>query len=96
MWRLGGIESVRGFAHGAQLGESVWSGQIELSPARRSTTPVVFADVGWAGSSHDWPGDDPLWSLGAGVSFFYGIFRAEVVAPKLDDVWLEFYFAGVL
>ena len=95
-WRLGGIESVRGFAHGAQTGESVWSAQIELSPGRRSTTPVVFADVGWAGSSDAWPGDDPLWSLGAGVSFFYGLFRAEVVTPKLDDVWLEFYFAGAL
>ncbi|UCF18705.1 MAG: hypothetical protein JSU87_12255 [Gemmatimonadota bacterium] len=95
-WRLGGIETVRGFTHGTLLGDSYWMAQIELSPRRRTITPIVFADFGWAGDTDDWPGDDPLWSLGAGASFFHGVFRADLVFPKLEDVWLELYFAGSL
>jgi hypothetical protein len=96
-WRVGGIQSVRGFSHGARLGDSYWTAQLELSPRRRSVTPIVFADVGWAGPTDDWPGDDDtLWSLGAGASLLYGIFRVDFVFPKLDDVWVELYFGGAL
>ena len=95
-WRLGGLETVRGFAHGTRLGDSYWTAQIEASPRRRTITPILFADFGWAGLTDDWPGDDPLWSLGAGVSFLRGVFRTDLVFPELDDVWLELYFAGSL
>ena len=37
-----------------------------------------------------------LWSLGIGASFFYGIFRTDLVFPKAEEVWLELYFAGAL
>jgi len=98
LWGLGGLETVRGFIFGSQRGNSFWLAQLELSPKRKSITPVIFGDVGWAGDTSDWPNDinDPLWSLGIGASFFYGVFRTELVFPKLDDVWFEFYFAAAL
>jgi hypothetical protein len=98
LWGLGGLRTVRGFIFGSQRGDSFWFGQLELSPKRKRITPVIFGDVGWAGDVNDWPNDDrePLWSLGIGASFFYGVFRTDLVFPKAEDVWFEFYFAGAL
>ncbi len=96
LWRIGGLETVRGFVFGTQAGESYWTGRLEASPRRKAITPVVFGDVGWAGLTNEWPGEDPLWSFGVGASFLWGIFRTDLVFPKAEEVWLEFYFAGQL
>ncbi len=95
-WRLGGLNTVRGFEHGARRGDSYWSARFEASPRRKAITPVVFADVGWAGSTDDWPGGDAIWSVGAGASLLWGILRADLVFPELDEVWFELYFGGAL
>ncbi len=95
-WRLGGLDTVRGFEHGARRGDSYWSARLEASPRRKAITPVAFADVGWAGATDDWPGGDAVWSMGAGASFLWGILRADLVFPELDDVWFEIYFGGAL
>ncbi len=96
LWRVGGLDSLRGFGHGARQGDSYWSARLEASPRRRAFTPVAFADLGWAGSTEDWPGSDMLWSVGLGASILYGIFRADLVFPEVEDVWLELYFGGAL
>jgi hypothetical protein len=100
LWRIGGIETLRGFTHGTLRGESYWTGRIELAHIRPIWMPVVFADFGWAGNGSDWPGggssDDVLWSVGGGVSLLNGFFRAELVSPKFEKVWFEMYFAGAL
>lgn len=93
-WRIGGLETVRGFTHGTRGGESYWTGRLEAAHRRRAITPVLFADVGWAGPSEDWPGDEAIWSVGAGASFLYGIFRIDLVFPEVEEAWLELYFAG--
>jgi hypothetical protein len=67
-----------------------------MSPRRRAITPVIFGDVGWAGSADDWPGSEPLWSLGVGASFLWGVLRTDLVFPEAEDVWFELYFAGSL
>jgi hypothetical protein len=95
-WRIGGLETVRGFEHGILLGDSYWTGRIELSRGRRVLRPVVFADVGWAGDTHDWPGHDPAWSVGAGASLLWGALRVDLVFPEADSAWLEVYFGGEL
>jgi hypothetical protein len=59
-------------------------------------TPILFGDVGWAGPTDDWPGGAPLWSLGIGASFLWGVFRTDLVFPEAEEVWLELYFAGAL
>ncbi|MGD2216678.1 MAG: BamA/TamA family outer membrane protein [Gemmatimonadales bacterium] len=100
LWRLGGIETLRGFTHGSLAGESYWTGRLELAQIRPIWRPVIFADFGWAGNGSDWPGggstDDILWSVGGGVSLLNGFFRAELVSPKFEQVWFEMYFAGAL
>jgi hypothetical protein len=93
---IGGLATVRGFTYGSQRGDSYWTGRLELSPRRKAITPVLFGDVGWAGSTEDWPGSEPLWSFGLGASFLWGILRTDLVFPKADDVWFELYFAGSL
>jgi hypothetical protein len=96
LWGIGGLATVRGFTYGSQRGDSYWTGRLELSPRRKAITPVLFGDVGWAGSTEDWPGREPLWSFGVGASFLWGILRTDLVFPKADDVWFELYFAGSL
>jgi hypothetical protein len=100
LWRIGGIETLRGFTHGTLGGESYWTGRIELAHIRPIWRPVVFADFGWAGNGSDWPGggssEDVLWSVGGGVSLLNGFFRAEFVFPELEKIWFEMYFAGAL
>jgi hypothetical protein len=96
LWGIGGLATVRGFIYGSQRGDSYWTGRLELSPRRKAITPVLFGDIGWAGSTEDWPGSEPLWSFGLGASFLWGILRTDLVFPKVDDVWFELYFAGSL
>jgi hypothetical protein len=100
LWRIGGIETLRGFTHGTLAGESYWTGRIELAYNRPIWKPVVFADFGWAGKGSDWPGggssDEVLWSVGGGVSLLNGFFRTELVFPQLESVRFEMYFAGAL
>jgi len=96
LWRIGGLDTVRGFEGATQIGESFWTGRLELSARRRALAPVVFADAGWAGITDEWPGDDALWSLGVGASVLWGALRADLVFPELDDVWFELYFGGAL
>lgn len=100
LWRIGGIETLRGFTHGTLAGESYWTARIELAQIRPIWRPVVFADFGWAGTGSNWPGggpnDDVLWSVGGGVSLLNGFFRAELVSPKFEQLWFEMYFAGAL
>lgn len=99
-WRIGSIETVRGFTHGTQRGDAYWTGRIELAHIRPIWRPVIFADFGWAGDVGDWPGGgsrgDVLWSAGGGISLLNGFFRAELVFPEFEEVWLELYFAGAL
>ncbi|MGD2154614.1 MAG: BamA/TamA family outer membrane protein, partial [Gemmatimonadales bacterium] len=107
LWRIGGIETLRGFTHGTLAGESYWTGRIELAPVRPiwrtivgDWRAVVFGDFGWAGDRSNWPGggssDDVLWSVGTGVSLLNGFFRAEFVFPELEEVRFEMHFAGAL
>ncbi len=103
LWRIGGLETVKGYIYGTRRGDSYWAAQIEL--ARRGAhlatiTPVVFANFGWAGDTGDWPnggpGGDLLWSAGPGISFLNGLFRTDLVFRESGAPWLELYFAGSL
>ena len=102
-WRIGGLETVRGYTHGTRRGDSYWSATLELSRHRQFMqliTPVIFGDVGWAGDTDDWPSGgtsgDVLWSAGVGASFFNGILRTDLVFKESGNPWFEFYFGGAL
>lgn len=79
LWYLGGSQTVRGQAAGAQFGDAFWMGRIEFGTARAGFRPVVFYDVGWAGDRRDFsaPGR-PMSGAGAGASLMDGLIRFDV------------------
>ncbi|HET9004550.1 MAG TPA: ShlB/FhaC/HecB family hemolysin secretion/activation protein, partial [Gemmatimonadaceae bacterium] len=76
---VGGPQTVRGIDAGSAVGDAFWVGRGELGWGTRMARPVVFGDLGWAGSRDDWqhPGK-PLAGAGVGASFLDGLIRADV------------------
>jgi hemolysin activation/secretion protein len=79
LWYLGGSQTVRGQRAGAALGDAYWLTRAELGSSFVGARPVIFGDLGWAGSRDDWknPGR-PLSGVGVGVSFMDGLVRFDV------------------
>jgi len=68
--RAGGPNTVRGYDFGTRAGEALWAAQVELVLRRhRTVRPLLFADVGNAGSFATLFSDSPLIGLGGGLSF---------------------------
>lgn len=78
LWYLGGTHTIRGQQAGAGVGNSFWMTRAELGTSFVGARPVVFGDIGWAGSRNEWknPGR-PLSGAGAGVSFLDGLVRFD-------------------
>jgi hypothetical protein len=79
LWYLGGTQTVRGQAAGAAIGNAYWLTRAELGSSFVGARPVIFGDLGWAGSREDWknPGR-PLSGVGVGASFMDGLVRFDV------------------
>ncbi|MDP9178537.1 MAG: outer membrane protein assembly factor [Gemmatimonadota bacterium] len=79
LWYLGGTQTVRGQRAGAAIGDAYWLTRAELGSSFVGARPVIFGDLGWAGTRDDWknPGR-PLSGVGAGVSFMDGLVRFDV------------------
>ncbi len=80
-FRLGGLETVRGFDYGTYQGQAFWSMQGDWTPFKGSVRPVLFADVGQAGELGSVLSQKPLVGIGAGLSFFNGIVRFDLSVP---------------
>jgi hypothetical protein len=73
-FRAGGPETVRGYTYGTRSGSGVWAARLDYGLSRQSViSPVVFVDTGDRFGS-----GNPLFSVGAGVSFFDGVVRLNV------------------
>jgi hypothetical protein len=79
LWYLGGTQTVRGQRAGAAIGDAYWLTRVELGSSFVGARPVIFGDLGWAGSRNDWqnPGR-PLSGVGVGTSFMDGLVRFDV------------------
>lgn len=79
MFFVGGPQTVRGIDAGSGVGNAFWVGRGELGLGARAARPVIFGDLGWAGSRDEWrhPGK-PLAGAGVGASFLDGLIRADV------------------
>ncbi len=80
-FRLGGLETVRGFNYGTYQGQAFWSMQGDWTPLKGKVRPVLFADVGQAGELGSVLSQKPLVGVGAGLSFFSGIVRFDFSVP---------------
>lgn len=76
---LGGAQTVRGQLLGTASGETFWLTRLEMGRAHGAVRPVVFGDLGWAGSweqrSH--PGR-PISGAGIGASVMDGLIRLDL------------------
>lgn len=79
MWYLGGSQTVRGQTAGIQFGDAFWFGRAEFGTSRVGFRPVVFYDIGWAGSRENFgdPGR-PMSGAGVGASIMDGLIRFDV------------------
>jgi len=80
-FRLGGLKTVRGFDYGTLRGQAFWSLQGDWTPLRGAVRPVLFVDVGQAGSVGGVFEQKPLVGAGVGLSAFNGIFRMDLSVP---------------
>ncbi|MBA3342999.1 MAG: hypothetical protein H0T48_14350 [Gemmatimonadaceae bacterium] len=79
LWYLGGTQTIRGQQPGAAIGDAFWMTRLELGSSFVGARPVIFGDLGWAGSREDWgtPGR-PISGAGIGASFMDGLVRFDV------------------
>jgi hemolysin activation/secretion protein len=78
-WFVGGPYTVRGHRAGTMTGDSFWLGRVELTQGHPLIRPVVFGDIGWAGSREAWSDiGKPLSGAGFGAAFLDGIVRLDV------------------
>lgn len=96
---LGGLQSVRGQTPGTMVGESFWLGRLELGKSSVAARPVVFADLGWAGTRDGWNAiGRPMSGAGVGASFLDGLIRIDLargIHPRWQtrlDLYLEARF----
>jgi len=100
LYRIGGPETVRGYAYGALAGRAFWSAQLDVALRREEAwSPVVFVDVADAYRAPPGglrrldgvaPGEGPLVGVGAGLSLFKGFVRFNVAKGLNPDRALRF------
>jgi hypothetical protein len=79
---IGGLHTVRGqFARldSGRVGDAFWLGRTEFGFRGSALRPVVFYDVGWAGSRRNLEAiGRPMSGAGMGLSFMDGLLRIDV------------------
>jgi hypothetical protein len=77
-FRLGGLNTVRGFDYGTLVGQAFWATQLDVAPLPGRIRPVLFVDAGQAGAADGLFRTQALVGAGAGLSFFRGAIRFDV------------------
>jgi len=84
LWYIGGGHTVRGMLPGEQSGDAFWMARAELGGNVPYARPIIFSDLGWAGSRSDWLHQGQLLnSVGVGVSMLDGLLRFDL-AKAID------------
>ncbi len=83
-FRLGGMQTVRGFEYGALTGEAFWAAQLDVSPLRGTIRPVLFIDAGQAAAPGELFKSDPLVGGGIGVSVYSPLLRTTLIRLDLS------------
>jgi hypothetical protein len=76
-WYVGGLRTVRGQIPGTQAGDAFWYGRGELGTKQGFVRPVLFYDVGWAGSRKTFGQVKPQRGAGFGFGFLDGLMRID-------------------
>ncbi len=78
LWYMGGLRTVRGQIPGTQAGNTFWLTRAELGTAGGAFRPVVFFDVGWAGSRTTIGKTQPQRGAGIGLGILDGLIRLDI------------------
>jgi hypothetical protein len=90
---------VRGQTAGSGYGTAFWLSRVEIGSNNAAVRPVIFGDLGWAGSRDAWSQvGRPMSGVGVGASFLDGMIRMDLARglyPRLQtrfDLSLEARF----
>lgn len=76
---LGGTRTLSGLSFGTAGGDAFWLARAEVSRGIPLIRPVLFADLGWAGTRNPWRGGyRQLSDVGVGLRALDGLVRADV------------------
>jgi len=85
---LGSSATLRGFHSNEYLGASFWRARGELATDVAAARVSAFSDLGWVGPRASFRLDDPLASVGLGISLLDGLVRLDVArAVRGADRW---------
>lgn len=85
-FRLGGLNTVRGFDYGTVVGQAFWAAQLDVTPLASRIRPVLFVDAGQAGPADGLFSTRALVGAGAGLSLLRGALRFDVSRRLSPDV----------
>lgn len=96
---LGGLQTIRGQTAGTGVGDAFWMSRVEVGGGNALVRPIVFGDIGWAGSRTSWQEiGRPMSGAGVGASFLDGMIRVDLargISPRAQtrlDLYLEARF----
>lgn len=84
LFRLGGLNTVRGFEYGALRGPAFWAAQLDVSPLKSNVRPILFIDAGQAGTTQSLFGSKALVGGGVGVSVYSPLLRSTLFRLDLS------------
>jgi hypothetical protein len=85
-FRLGGLNTLRGFDYGTLVGQAFWSAQLDVTPLPGRIRPVLFVDAGQAGTADGLFSTRAMVGAGAGLSLLRGAVRFDVSRRLSPDV----------
>jgi hypothetical protein len=85
LFRLGGINTVRGFDYASVRGAAFWAGQLDMTPFDGRVRPVLFIDAGQASSVSRLFSSTASVGAGVGLSLFRGLVRFDLSQPVTPD-----------
>jgi hypothetical protein len=96
LFRLGGLNTVRGFEYGTLHGVGFWAAQTNVTLFDGRVRPILFLDAGQASTLADLLSSAALVGAGAGIALFKGLIRFELSRPISPDVGGRLRFDLVL
>jgi hypothetical protein len=80
-FRLGGLNTIRGFEYGTLRAPAFWAGQLDITPFGGKVRPVAFLDAGQAARVSRLLSSTALVGGGIGLSLFRGLIRFDLSRP---------------
>jgi hypothetical protein len=96
LFRLGGLNTVRGFEYGTLRAPAFWATQVDLALLTGRVRPVLFLDAGQASRMGDLLSSTALVGAGAGLSLLKGLLRFDLSRPVSPDMGGKLRFDVVI